>query len=363
MPDIRITNCHTHTFTTDHTPLYFPMRIVALFRVMPWLVRFLRWIFSFLPWRHVHDFLVRMENFHRTGSRRTQADIFREMRFYYPPDARFVILPMDMELIGQGPVKKGIRAQHDELAALRDSYPANAIPFATVFPDRPGGAAEFRRCVEELGFRGLKLYTRLGYAPDHPVLMREVYPLCVERNIPVMAHCSRGGVYGSGWKGDRGDAVTEPRAWVPVLEAFPDLRLCLAHFGGDEDWRAYLTDGFDPEDPKARGRNWVCQIADMLREEGRYPGLYTDISYTIFKFQEYSALLRLYLEDTRIREKVLFGSDFYMTRQEHLSEKAVSIRLRDALGEPLFRQIAETNPARYLGEPQPTGTTAPEATP
>ena len=39
-----------------------------------------------------------------------------------------------------------------------------------------------------------------------------------------------------------------------------------------------------------------------------------------------------------------------MTRQEKLSEKAVCIRLRNALGEEVFRQIAEENPAKWLGE-------------
>jgi len=61
-------------------------------------------------------------------------------------------------------------------------------------------------------------------------------------------------------------------------------------------------------------------------------------------------LLRLYMEDEGLRRRILFGSDFYMTRQEQLSEKAVSVRLRDSLGEGNFRQIAEINPEVWLGE-------------
>ncbi len=82
---------------------------------------------------------------------------------------------------------------------------------------------------------------------------------------------------------------------------------------------------------------------------GDYPNLYTDVSYTIFKFDNHIPLLRLYLRQPTMRERVLFGSDFYMTRQENLSEKAISIRLRDSLGEEVFRSIAETNPKRWLG--------------
>ena len=134
-----------------------------------------------------------------------------------------------------------------------------------------------------------------------------------------------------------------------MLNNLKGLRICLAHFGGDKDWHDYIDKGFDPDLPDQRKQNWAWQISDMIRS-GDYPGLYTDISYTMFKFSEYSALLRLFLEDAKLREKILFGSDFYMTRQEKLSEKAVSIRLRDALGEECFRQIAETNPKVWLGK-------------
>lgn len=348
-PKLQITNCHTHTFTTAHTPLYFPHPVVAIFRYFPFLIRFLRWLFSYLPWSNVYGVLVRMENFHRTGSRRSQADIFKEILHYYPKTARFVVLPMDMTHIGQGPVREDIYAQHDTLAQLARDHPGRVIPFATVFPDRADAAQEFRRCIDELGFRGVKLYPKLGFKPTHPVLMEQVYPYCIEHNLPVMTHCSRGGVYGKGWGQERCDEVTAPDAYVDVMKAFPDLRICLAHFGGDSEWRRYLTDGFDPEDEKARAKNWVSRITDMITKE-EYQNLYTDISYTIFRFSEYMPLLSMLMEDEKLRRRILFGSDFYMTRQESLSEKAVSIRLRVALGEDHFQRIAEINPAIWLGE-------------
>ena len=86
---------------------------------------------------------------------------------------------------------------------------------------------------------------------------------------------------------------------------------------------------------------------------GDWPGLWTDISYTLFQFDDYIPFLRLFLLDDGPADcgaRVLFGSDFYMTRQEELSEKAVCFRLRNALGEEVFRQIAETNPRVWLGE-------------
>jgi hypothetical protein len=37
-----------------------------------------------------------------------------------------------------------------------------------------------------------------------------------------------------------------PKSWIPVLEYFPDLRLCLAGFGGNSEWRH--TDWHDNDD-------------------------------------------------------------------------------------------------------------------
>ncbi|MGI1663027.1 amidohydrolase family protein [Palleronia sp. KMU-117] len=351
MQETEIVNCHVHTFTTAHTPRCFPSVLVVVVRAFPGLITLLRWGAEALGRERSADYLRRIELFHRTGKRRSQRAVFREVLHHYPRTTRFVVLPLDMSEAGHGPVARDIVAQHDELASLAadPDYGAQVIPFAGVDPRRAGVMDELRRCVDDLGFRGVKIYPRMGFRPDHPVLMDEVYPFCLDRNLPVMSHCSRGGVWRKGWLPSQQDAVTAPQAHEPVLRAFPDLRLCLAHFGGDRDWRAHLRDGVDPDDPDARERNWSAKIARLLKDR-TYSNLYTDISYTIFRFADHMPLLRLHLAHPHIRERVLFGSDFYMTRQEELSEKAVSIRLRDALGEDLFHQIAHVNPRRWLGE-------------
>lgn len=349
--DLPIVNCHAHLFTTAHTPRYYPHRLLVLFRYFPWLVRAIRKVASVLPYEGFYAWVHRLENFHATGQRVSQAEVYRELRHFYPSDTRTVVLPLDMELIGYGPVEKDIRAQHDELADLARLHPKTIIPFGNVYPDRPGAFDEFRRCVETHGFKGLKLYPKTGFAPDHPVLMNEVYPYCEERGLPVITHCSRGGVCSKAWAKDAyaRDRVTEPYAYREVLNRFPKMQLCLAHYGGQTDWENYLTKGFDPEQSHAKDQNWVYQINKMI-SSGAYPNLWTDISYTMFHFNAFSALLKLFLEDPKLRDRVLFGSDFYMTRQEQLSEKAVSIQLRDALGEEIFTRIARENPRIWLGE-------------
>ena len=93
--------------------------------------------------------------------------------------------------------------------------------------------------------------------------------------------------------------------------------------------------------------NWLTKIMQMIRSE-EFPNLYTDISYTMFDFEENMPFLSVFLENDTVRSKVLFGSDYYMTKQEDLSERAVSMRLRHALGGDVFRQISLDNPTRWL---------------
>lgn len=356
MADFRITNCHVHTFTSRHVPRDYPHPALSIFKRRPWLMRGLAAVLRFAGQEGHADTVDRLVRFYGEAERKTQLEILDAMRRYYPAGTRFVVLPMDMAPIGFGPVDVDIAEQHDELNELarRDGYLGKVIPFASIHPDRPGAFAEVERAIDRLGFRGLKLYPRLGFPPDHPVLMDKIYPFLQERNLPVMTHCSRGGVRGQGVNTYRADRYTEPTAFAPVLRAFPELRVCLAHFGGQADWRDYVDKGIDPADPDAARENWQMMIREMIGC-GEYPNLWTDISYTLFHFDDYVPFLRIFLngegeEDERLRRRVLFGSDFYMTRQEKLSERAVCFRLRNELGEDLFRRIAEENPEVWLGE-------------
>lgn len=356
MPERRITNCHVHSFTHRHVPMLYPHWAVWPFKKVPGLVRLVAFLCRpFFP--VVAETLDRLHRFQEEAGAETQGELLEKVRRHYPSNTRFVVLPMDMEGIGHGPVRAGLAAQHDELAALaaREDLKGLVLPFATFNPARgQAGVDEVKRMVEGHGFRGLKIYPRLGFPPDHDLLMTQLYPFLQERGLPVMTHCSRGGVQGRGVVTAAGDRYTAPQAYVPVMEGFPRLRICLAHFGGAADWRAYVEEGMPPGDAEARRRNWQVAIRDMIGS-GKYPGLWTDISYTLFHFDDNLPFLKLFLEGTgdkaeRLRRRVLFGSDYYMTRQERLSERAVCFRLRNALGEDLFWRIAQVNPEVWLGE-------------
>lgn len=345
MSRIRITNCHVHTFTDRHVPARYPHLVVMPFKRAPWLVRGLAGLARLAGQEAAAASLRRLHRFQRAAGAADQAEIFAELVAQYPRGTRFVVLPMQMAGIGHGRVRAGLAAQHDELAALAAAHPGLVIPFATCDPRLPGAAEEVRRCLEMLKFRGLKLYPRLGYAPDHPVLMREIYPLLNARGLAVVSHCSRGGVTGRLPRA-QADEFCAPQAFAPVLRAFPQMQVNLAHFGGQSEWEAYIVEGLNPYAPQAAG-NWLIALREMI-ESGAFPNLWTDISYTLFQSDAFLPFLRLFLDHPALRARVLFGSDFYMTRQESLSERAVAVRLRAGLGEDLFRQIAETNPERWL---------------
>lgn len=357
MPDIRITNCHVHLFTERHTPRSYPHWTLRPLRSLPseLILGMIAWVVGLVSERQAAN-LRRLLRFIEEAGRWQQEKVLRRVAGHYPSNTRFVVLPMDMEHCGYGPVRSALADQHDELAALaaHPEWTGRVLPFATLDPRGPGRADEVRRRIAEQDFRGLKVYPRLGYLPDHPVLMDQVYPLLVTRDRPVMTHCSRGGMTGSGVVPARGDRLSAPQAWEPVMTRFPTLRICLAHFGGQADWAAYARPDLFPSEPGAGPSNWVMTIRNMIGS-GRWPGLWTDISYTMFQFDEFIPFLRLFLtgdddRSERLRRRVLFGSDYYMTRQEHLSEREVCFRLRNALGEEVFRRIAEDNPAVWLGE-------------
>lgn len=269
------------------------------------------------------------------------------MMAYYPaaPKTKFIILPMDMARMGAGNVKEDIDAQHAELARLANlpEYKDILIPFAHIDPRRSDPFNRLQSLVEEHNFRGVKIYPCLGYGPNHEVLMRDIYPYMVKKNIPLLAHCSPGPINSRDISREQAHAYAEPQNYKIVMKTFPDLRICLGHFGGAGEWKKHISEPRDQQIP-----TWLKKIYDLIIS-GNYPNLYADISFTIFNFQENVPLLKILLEDKAILRRVLFGSDFYMSESRKYSEKRLSTDLRSELGEDKFWQIAHENPMTYLG--------------
>lgn len=127
-----------------------------------------------------------------------------------------VILPLD------GLVHDA-RAGNDEVATWCASAPQRLIPFCTVAPREPGAAAELRRCVEELGARGLKLHPWLqGFHPLEPFMD----PICREAarlGVPILLH-------------DGTPPYSTPLQIAALAARHPEVRFVLGHGGLYDLW-------------------------------------------------------------------------------------------------------------------------------
>ena len=216
-----------------------------------------------------------------------------------------------------------------KLAVMK--YPLELLPLYHYDPRRfqkGGSAGAFKAVSPEGLFAGYKMYTAQGYRPlDRrlPVL-NEFYAYCNSNHISVVNHCSTGGAPTYDKEGyyyfehpldtqeDKNEKkgvsseiyfnrhFVSPKAWLPVLQNYPNLRFCLAHFGGNTDL----------------GRLWLQWIIDMMFKRGcyneeRFLNLYTDISSSFAEsgFREhFSAMVRAY---PHIADRILFGTDWYLT--------------------------------------------------
>jgi hypothetical protein len=93
-----------------------------------------------------------------------------------------------------------------------------------------------------------------------------------------------------------------PGAWRKVLEKFPNLNLCLAHFGGAV-WE------------KGPGKSdWIDAIVDLCTA---HEGIFTDFSCFDFHNQaarkNFGDFLRQY-KDSPIMSRILFGTDWYISQ-------------------------------------------------
>ncbi|MDH7911362.1 hypothetical protein [Winogradskyella sp. SYSU M77433] len=259
-------------------------------------------------------------------------------------------------------------------------------------------------------FYGIKMYPALGYYPFDKNLI-ETYKFAQEFNIPIITHCIEGTVFYRGRKEKEWDThpilkYTKKRGEDPVFIPLPQkknfdfttnfthplnyhcllnkdllseylgketdlskLKICLAHFGGTKEWNRYSEDNWNNYNNNIShlskneylnrkikttlnhgssrtiwwNASWLSIIYDLMI---LYEGVYADISFIIFN-QELFPLLKFLLEDEKVSNKILFGTDYYVVAQKN-SEKALYQNLRSYIGEDLFFKIANENPKHFL---------------
>ena len=270
-----------------------------------------------------------------------------------PEHAHVACAPLMMDLDSAMPEPdKGAderwQGQVETCSRLAAEYPGRAFPFYAVHPRRAGVVDAAIEAVSERGFFGIKIYPPLGYAPSDPRLM-ELYSWCERSGVPVTSHCSQIGVWSDLDVPEGRDpmkhnvALAAPQNWVPVLEAFPELRVNLAHFGGQ--WGAAAKGSPSP---------WVDTAVDMLE---RYPNCYADLSYHVTALHSGREVRRAYFDKIRalmhsdIGAKLLWGTDHVILRTRCRRDEycAAFAPPTGGLSPSELRQIANTNPRRFLG--------------
>ncbi len=173
----------------------------------------------------------------------------------------------------------GALISNDEVAEWVACLPHRLVGIASVDLARPLMAIrELRRCVRDLGFRGLRIVPWLwGLPPDD----RHYYPLyaeCVELDIPFCLQV-----------GHTGPLLTsEPGRPIPYLENvaidFPELRIVAGHIGAP----------------------WT---GEMISLATKFENVYIDTSaYKVHRFPpEFVAYMK-----SHGRAKVMFGSNYPM---------------------------------------------------
>jgi uncharacterized protein len=196
---------------------------------------------------------------------------------------RAVILGQDTHAT-KNPSFKNYTIRNDELAKIASHSEDRLVPFAGVDPNAGTAAVrELRRAVKQLGMRGLKVHSSANsvYLNDRR-RMFPIYELCQESSIPILFHTGTTGL------GDCEIRYSKTELVDDVCQAFPDLKVVMAHFGWP--W---------PD----------VAIAIALRN----PNVFIDVSGWKPKYIPQSVMPYL---NGILQDRFLFGTDYPMLRQE-----------------------------------------------
>lgn len=198
--------------------------------------------------------------------------------YYRSRKMAFVIFAVDEHLTGRP------RVTNEEVIRFASDNADVAIPFASIDPHRgPEGVREAKRLVSGGFVRGLKLHPPVQqFSPDDKMVY-PLYEVFAEARLPVLFHTGHSGI-GTGMPGGGGVRLKygNPMPIDDVAVDFPEMPIILAH----------------PSFP------WQDEAISICLHK---PSVYIDLSGWSPKY--FSPTLVQYA-NTRLKEKVLFGSDY-----------------------------------------------------
>lgn len=214
----------------------------------------------------------------------------------------------------------GVIVSNEEVKKLVDRYPDRLIGFASVDPRREDAKEVLEKAFTELGMKGLKLSPAMqGFMPGDPI-MKPIYESCLKYNKPILFEA------GMIWVKNSPSKYSNPLNFEDVAMEYPELRMCLGHFG----WP------------------WVRETAMLIL---KYPNLYADTALLYFDspkqfFQTtFNNQLGEYWIDRMLYNKVMFGSTYPRIEQKRMVKAAEALNLR-----PKQRaMVMGENALRFMG--------------
>jgi len=174
---------------------------------------------------------------------------------------------------------QGDLISNDEVASFVKKFPERFIGIASVNLYRPMEAIrELRRCVKELGFKGLRIVQWFWGLPSDDRRYYPLYAECIELDIPICLQAGHAGPL----------CPSEPGRPIPYMDnvalEFPELKIVAGHIGYP----------------------WTNEMISLAT---KYPNVYIDTS--AYKAKRYPEEFVKFLR-SHGRKKVLFGTNYPM---------------------------------------------------
>lgn len=221
---------------------------------------------------------------------------------------KYVLLAQDLTTISGAAV-----ISNEEIERIVQMNPERFIGFASVDPHRNDALEVLDHAFGDIGMMGLKLHpSKQQFYPADPKLY-PIYEKCIQYNKPILFHA------GMSWEPNTLLKYSNPVNFEEVAVEFPNLRLCLAHFGFP----------------------WILETASLVL---KYENMYADTSMLYMDSPEdffthiFTKIMGPLWIDNNLKDKILFGSNSPRFRPRRIKQGIDSLGLR-----------ANTN-AKILGE-------------
>lgn len=223
---------------------------------------------------------------------------------------KLCLLPLDL-------FQKGNLGTNEQVSELVYKEPELFIAFASVDPHRENTLELIETAFTELGLSGLFLHpSQQKFYPDEE-WMYPIYELCIQHNKPIIFHS------GMSVRPNTVSKYSHPLRFEEVACKYPDLRICLQHFG----WP------------------WIREVCMLLL---KYKNVYTDTSLLYFDnpkefyHQSFGIDIGEQWIDRSLRHQVMFASEEPRLEQHRMIEAIRQMNWRESTKKMVLGENAIT---------------------